>query len=106
MTIETATVTQADRDNAADFMRMIGHLTKLDADNVRTGEWDATKDVQWFARKRIEASHELDATMAAATELAQHVVEFIEEGRLLSGDALNNLNEKARAILTRTGEQQ
>lgn len=51
-------VAQIDRDNYAEFGRMIARLTSRDADNVRAGEWDDTKDVQFFAQMR----HRLAAT--------------------------------------------
>jgi hypothetical protein len=48
--VEQVAVTQAVRDAVAEFELMIGRINPMDADNIRAGEWDATRDVQWFAR--------------------------------------------------------
>lgn len=49
-TPEGVVVTQEARNAAAEFELMIGRINSRDADNIRAGEWDATKDIQWFAK--------------------------------------------------------
>lgn len=58
------TVEQCDRDDYADFGLLIGRLTARDAAAVRDGEWDATKDVRFFAERR----HRLAALASAPAE--------------------------------------
>jgi len=47
------TVEQCDRDGCADFELIVGRINERDAERIRAGDWDETKDVLWFARHRL-----------------------------------------------------
>lgn len=78
-------VTPEDRRDYAEFALMIGRISERDAGAVRDGEWDRTKDVQWFARHRLASQR---------PAVGDEVVDM--EGLLDAYRALEELVECAR----------
>jgi hypothetical protein len=98
-------VAQSDRDDAADYGLMVGRLTVRDAECVRRGEWDETKDVQFFARRRLAAFPTPDGGWNAAIEAAAKEVDFLTRIAKASpfwpngcGDELEKVGARIRSL--------
>ena len=53
---DTVSVTQADRNDAADYGKAMQTLTGRERDSILRGKWDSSAPVQWFARRRLAST--------------------------------------------------
>lgn len=61
-------ITQGDRDTAATFLMMVGKITDKDADRIRQGLWDETRDVRFFAQLRAQTASQALAVRPSEDE--------------------------------------
>lgn len=53
---DTVSVTQADRNDAADYGKAMQTLSGRERDSILRGKWDSSAPVQWFARRRLAST--------------------------------------------------
>ncbi len=85
MSGDKLTVTQADRKNAAAYLRSIGYVSGREYDAILRGKWNAREEVQWFAR--TNTTTELVEALAKAADwfddyARQHRAKLTQEGNL------------------------
>lgn len=73
--VEMLPVEQSDRDFAADYNRMLSRVTQRDADNIRCGWWDETREVQEIVRHRLNHTH--PAATGSVREAVVRIERFV-----------------------------
>lgn len=77
--LTTDGITQRDREDCAELFLMIGRCTEKDAQAIRAGEWDATKDLMWFAHRRATLATQAAYPTGAGEGRWAGVIELVEQ---------------------------
>ena len=81
---DTVSVTQVDRNDAADYGKAMQTLSGRERDSILRGKWDSSAPVQWFARRRLASTQPAPAfpreeVRAGALEEAATVCDGLAE---------------------------